>query len=85
MNITHMYTHIYFVIIIEYINTFPIYLISASYKISNKQTNIQNWTLFTASMAQYCGHPKPQLSVSRCLMFSIKVYRTGSTWRGQTN
>ena len=41
MNITHMYTHIYFVIIIEYINTFPIYLISASYKISNKQTNIK--------------------------------------------
>ena len=41
MNITHMYTHIYFVIIIEYINTFPIYLISASYKISDKQTNIK--------------------------------------------
>ena len=51
MNITHMYTHIYFVIIIEYINTFPIYLISASYKISNRHINILNWTLFTASMA----------------------------------
>ena len=59
MNITHMYTHIYFVIIIEYINTFPIYLISASYKISNRHINILNWTLFTASMAQYCSHPKP--------------------------